>query len=223
MSPTSTQQAVFVIGATGGIGHHIVQLLAEQGHRVSGLHRADDASRIREAGGVPVRGDIVEDSVHELATHMRSHDAVVFCAGAGGSTATATAVDQDGAKKSIDAAVVAGVRRFVLVSVFMDAARGDDSPGAGFERYIAAKRAADVHLAASDLDFLIVRPGTLTDDPGTGSVSAGVSVAYDEIPRTDVATFIAAALFAPGLNRTSVEVTRGSRSIDEVVAGFVTR
>ena len=56
---------------------------------------------------------------------------------------------------------------------------GDDSPGEGFERYMAAKRAADVDLAPTGLDWLIIRPGTLTDDPGTGSVTAGISVAYD--------------------------------------------
>ena len=65
-------------------------------------------------------------------------------------------------------------------------------------------RQRDVALAASDLDYLIVRPGTLTDDDGTGSINAGVSVAYDTISRDDVAGFIAASVFTPYLNRVAV-------------------
>lgn len=83
---------------------------------------------------------------------------------------------------------------------------------------MAVKREADVYLAGSDLDWLIVRPGTLLDDPGTGHVRAGVAIPYGSIPRDDVAAFLAAALFHPGVDRTAVELTAG----DEPVADAVT-
>lgn len=212
---------VLVIGATGGIGRRAVGALAAAGHAVSGLHRsAADAQALAAAGATPVRGNLVDDSLATLAQRMEGHDAVIFGAGAGGDRELVDEVDREGAIKAADAAERAGVGRFVLVSVFMDALRGDASPGAGFEAYMAAKRAADAHVAASTLDFLLVRPGTLTDADGTGRVSAAIALAYDEIPRVDVAAFLAAAVFAPELSRTAVELTRGDRPVAEAVAAL---
>ena len=212
---------VFLVGATGGVGQHLLRLLREQGHPVSGLHRDPFRAAVIEAtGATAVRGDLVDDAVQTLAAAMAGHDAVVFTAGAGGDPDLVTAVDQRGAEKAADAAALAGVRRFVLVSVFMDAARGEDSPGAGFEAYVSAERAADAHLAGTDLDWLIIRPGTLTDEPGTGRVSAGAALTHGHVPRADVAAVIARALFDPALGRLAVEVTAGGRSVDDALSGL---
>lgn len=224
MTPNETQTAarrrVFVVGATGGVGRRLVTLLAQQGLAVTGMHRsADQAGAIRDVGASPVRADLTADSVETLASLMAGHDAVVFAAGAAGAgEQLTTAIDEQGACKTVDAAVAGGVRRFVLVSVFMDASRGAASPGAGFEHYMSAKRAADAYLAATDLDFLVVRPGTLTDSPGRGRLTAAIAVPYAEVPRDDVAAFVAAALFAPGLDRTAVEITTGQVPVEEAVA-----
>lgn len=214
------RRRVFVVGATGGVGRRLVTLLTQQGHAVTGMHRStDQAVAVRETGAAPVQGDLVADSVEALAARMAEHDAVVFAAGAGGGgDELITAIDERGARKAVDAAAAAGVRRFVLISVFMDAWRGDASPGASFEHYMRAKRAADTHLTASDLDFLIVRPGTLSDSPGQRRLSAGIAIPYGEIPRDDVAAFLAAGLFAPHLNRTAVEITGGELSVEDAVA-----
>ena len=213
--------SVFLIGATGGVGQHVVRLLRDQEHRVSGLHRQpSQATAIEATGAMAVRGDLVDDSAQTLAAAMAGHDAVVFTAGAGGNPDMVTAIDERGAMKAADAAALAGVRRFVLVSVFMDAWRGEKSPGPGFERYMEAKRAADVHLSGTELDWLIIRPGTLTDDPGTGRVDAGVAITYGDIPRADVAAAIAHAVFAPQLNRLAIEITTGSQPIDAALSAI---
>jgi len=81
-----------------------------------------------------------------------------------------------------------------------------------------AKRVADVSLAATDLDWLIVRPGTLSDDDGTGRINAGAAIKYGKIPRGDVAAFLAESLFTPSLNRVTVEITAGDMSISEALA-----
>ena len=104
----------------------------------------------------------------------------------------------------------------------MDALR-EQPRSEGFEHYMKVKRAADVYLAGTDLDFLIVRPGDLLDDAGTGRVNAGVSIPYGAVPRDDVAAFIAASLFRPDLNRTDVELTAGDTPIDEAVAALAPR
>lgn len=222
VQPT-TSYKVFVIGATGGVGGRVISRLIADGHAVTGMHRAPDgADAIRGAGARAVRGDVAADSAADLADLIAGHDAVVFCAGAGGGDQV-TAIDGAGPGNAAQAAARAGVTRFVLVSVFMDAWRGDESPGEDFERYMSAKRHADVDLAATDLDWLIVRPGTLTDDDGTGRITAGMAVAYDTIPRDDVAGFIAAGVFTPGLNRVAVEITAGETPIEEALSALQPR
>jgi len=217
---SAARRRVFVVGATGGVGRRLVTLLTQQGHAVTGMHRsADQAAAIRDAGRSPAHADLITDPVETLGSLMVDHDAVAFTAGAGGgSNELTTAIDERGAQKAVEAAASAGVRRFVLVSVFMDAWRGAASPGASFEHYMEAKRAADTHLAATDLDFLIVRPGTLSDSPGRSRLTAGIAVPYGEVPRDDVAAFVAAGLFAPHLNRTAVEITAGEVPVEEAVA-----
>ncbi len=217
-------RTIFQIGAAGGIGRRLTSLLTEQGHRVTGMHRAGGQDAvILGAGGTPVTGDLIEDSVATLAERLAGHDAVVFSAGAHGTGAEMTsAIDGRGLKKAADAAVACGVRRFVLVSVFMDALR-EQPRSQGFEHYMKVKRAADIHLAGTGLDFLIVRPGDLLDDAGTGRVKAGVSIPYGAVPRDDVAAFIATTLFRPDLNRTDVELTAGDTPIDEAVAALAPR
>jgi nucleoside-diphosphate-sugar epimerase len=221
---TSASRSIFVIGAAGGVGRRLTARLAARGHHVTGMHRAGGQDRvIRDAGGAPVPGDLIGDSVQMLSERLAGHDAIVFSAGAHGTGADmTTAIDGHGLEKAADAAARAGVRRFVLVSVFMDALR-DQPRSDGFEHYMAVKRAADIHLAATDLDFLIVRPGTLVDDPGTARVNAGVSIPYGAVPRDDVAAFIAASLFHNSLNRTDIELTTGDLSISDAIAGLTPR
>ena len=226
MTPVNTPsqaRKVFLIGATGGVGKRVIARLTAAGHTVTGLHRSnDDAGTVRDAGAQPVQGDIAADSVDNFAERIAGHDAVIFCAGAGGGDQV-DAIDGAGPGKAARAATKAAVNRFVLVSVFMDAWRGDESPGDGFERYVAAKRHADVDLAATDLDWLIVRPGTLTDDDGTGKITAGIAVAYNTITRDDVAAFLTAAVFTPALNRIAVEITGGDTSLEQAVSGLEPR
>ncbi|MFJ1610873.1 NAD(P)H-binding protein [Streptomyces sp. NPDC088253] len=211
---------VFQIGAAGGVGRRLTQLLTARGDFVTGMHRGPaQGETVRAAGGTPVVGDLIADSVEDLAGKMRGHDAVVFSAGAHGTGQDKTTlIDGRGLQKAADAAALAGVARFVLVSVFPDALR-DGTRSEGFEHYIKVKKTADVYLTRSDLDWLIVRPGTLLDTPGTGRVTAGPAVEYGDVHRDDVAAFLDAALHAPALSRVIVELTSG----DTPVADAVTR
>lgn len=201
---------VFVIGAAGGIGRRLARRLTDRGTTVTGMHRnPDQASTIEASGARPVTGDLIADSAEQLATKMHHHDAVVFSAGAHGTGQDQTSlIDGDGLKKAVAAAQRAEISRFILVSVFPDAARGGEL-GEGFEHYMRVKKTADVHLAATDLDWLIVRPGTLRDEPGTGKVTAGLAIEYGDSHRDDVAAFIDAALAEGRLRRAIVEVTSG--------------
>ncbi|WP_309067834.1 NAD(P)H-binding protein [Microbacterium sp.] len=210
---------VFQIGAAGGVGRRLAAILTQRGDEVTGMHRRpEQAETIAATGAVPIEGDLIADEVDALAERMRGHDAVVFSAGAHGTGRDkTTAIDGEGVVKAAAAAARAGVRRFVLVSVFPDAGR-DSEPNGGFEHYMRVKKTADVHLAQSDLEWLIVRPGTLRDEPGDGSVTAGLAIEYGDIRRDNLAAFIAEALAAPALSRTIVEITDGPTPVAEAVA-----
>ncbi|MDX3313287.1 NAD(P)H-binding protein [Streptomyces sp. ME08-AFT2] len=210
---------VFQIGAAGGVGRRLAGLLSERGDEVTGMHRSPaQADTIRATGATPVTGDLIADSVEELAGKLVGHDAVVFSAGAHGTgTDKTTLIDGKGLAKAADAAAAAGVTRFVLVSVFPDALRGGEG-GEGFEHYIKVKKSADVYLTRTDLDWLIVRPGTLLDTPGSGRVTAGSAVEYGDVHRDDVAAFIDAALHEPALSRVIVELTSGDTPVADAVA-----
>lgn len=205
---------VFQVGAAGGVGRRLAQILVEGGDAVSGMYR-DPSQRdaVSALGATPVQGDLIESSIDELAAAMAGHDAVVFSAGAHGTGADKTTlIDGQGLEKTVGAAFQSGITRFILVSVIPDAGRSGERDE-GFEHYMAVKKKADIVLAATDLDWVIVRPGTLTDEPGDGLVSAGPAVEYGDMSRDDLAAFIAAALHTPELRRTIVEITDGSTPV----------
>lgn len=209
---------VFQIGAAGGIGRRLSTLLTARGDEVTGMHRdPGQADVIAATGATPVLGDLITDSVDDLAAKFRRHDAIVFSAGAHGTGMDRTSlIDGRGLEKSADAARFAGVARFVLVSVFPDAGR-DRETTPGFEHYMRVKKMADAYLVATDLDWLIVRPGTLRNEPGNGLVAAGLAIEYGDVRRDDVAAFIDVALHRPALNRMIIELTGGHTPVADAV------
>ncbi|MVU78393.1 NAD(P)H-binding protein [Nocardia sp. ET3-3] len=209
---------VFQIGAAGGIGRRLSMLLTARGDHVTGMHRnPEQADVIAATGATPLVGDLISDTVEQLAAKFRGHDVIVFSAGAHGTGVDQTTlIDGKGLEKAAEAARQAGVSRFVLVSVFPDAGR-DRETTPGFEHYMRVKKTADVFLAGTDLDWLIVRPGTLRDEPGNGLVTAGLAIEYGDIRRDNVAAFLDAALRRPALNRVIIELTDGPTPVEEAV------
>ncbi len=212
---------VFQIGAAGGVGRRLAAQLVARDDEATGMHRRpEQSSTISATGAHAVLGDLIDDTVEDIAERMRGHDAVVFSAGAHGTGQDQTTlIDGVGLEKAAAAAARAGVPRFVLVSAFPESERGRDL-GEGFEHYMRVKKAADVHLAHTDLDWVIVRPGGLLDSPGTGRVSAGPAIAYGSVPRDDVAGVIAAILHTPTVSREIIELTSGPVRIPEAVAAL---
>jgi uncharacterized protein YbjT (DUF2867 family) len=209
---------VFLIGITGGVGRRLSSLLTDRGDEVTGMHRdPSQAETVRGTGATPLAGDLIQDSVDELAQKISGHDAVFFSAGAhGAGPDKTTLIDGKGSEKAATAATQAGVARFALVSVFPEARR-DRQNGDGFEHYLKVKKSADIYLAGSKLDWLIVRPGTLVDEPGSGRVTAGFAAEYGSIPRDDVAAFIATGLHHRSLTRVIIELTGGETPINAAV------
>lgn len=210
---------VFVVGATGETGKRLCRQLVAAGHSAIGLHRRpEQAEVLRGIGAIPVMGDLVITSTTELSEFMVEADAVVFTAGAnGGGNEMTNAVDGEGAAKASDAAAYAGVQRFLLVSAFPDAWREKRMPE-DFEHYMFVKRHADVYLSHTELDWVILRPGTLLNEPGTGLVRAGLAIPYGEISRDDVAATLVQLIETPSVNRLIIELTAGDTPVSESVA-----
>jgi len=188
---------IAVVGGHGQIARLLHPLLLDAGHQPVALVRKQEHADALEAEGVETRLlDIEVDTDADFATAFDGCGAVVFAAGGGpdGNIERKHTVDLGGSLKSIAGAERAGIRRLVQVSainVDEPLAQGVD---AVWKAYVEAKRDADAALRASDLDWTILRPGKLTDDPATGRVEVGQRVERGEIPRADVAATVAAVL-----------------------------
>lgn len=210
---------IFIIGGAGKIGRRLAEQAAAGGHQALALYRApSQAEELRDLGAEPVQGDLLQLQADELAALMRGSDVVVFSAGAGGKggTAMTDAIDGKGLELAVAAATAAQVPRFLLVSAFPEAGRGKHLSDT-FENYMAVKKRADVHLAESPLDWVILRPGTLTDEAGTGRVRAGLAIPYGNIARADVAATLLALVERPQLRRCIIELTEGQTPVVEAL------
>lgn len=213
---------VFIIGGAGNIARRLAQILSDKDHEVLALHRKpEQAQELSALGATPVTGDLTKLSVASLSTLMRGADIAVFSAGAGGKGGPemTKAIDGRGLELAVAAAKEAGVKRFLLVSVFPDALRGKTMPDS-FENYMSVKKQADVYLAESDLEWVIVRPGTLTDNAGTGKVRAGLAIPYGDVTRDDVAAVLAELVDSPHINRAIIELTEGDTPVSDAIRGI---
>jgi uncharacterized protein YbjT (DUF2867 family) len=201
---------VVVAGGHGQIGLQLLMLLARRGDEAVGLIRNPDHSGdLREVGAEPLVCDL--EAVDDVTLGA---DAVVFAAGAGpGSGAERKwTMDYGGAAKLMRA----GVKRYVIVSA-MGAADPPPEGGDVFGEYVRAKAKADRELAASGLDYTIVRPGRLTNDAPTGRIRAAERLDRGEIPRADVAATLLAVLDEPRTIGRAFDLISGDTPIEEAV------
>lgn len=186
---------VVIVGGHGKIALRLEKLLAERGDSPRGIIRkTEQASDLEEIGTEPIVLDI--ENVDDISDALAGADAAVFAAGAGPGSGPARkrTVDYGGAVKLVDACRSQDVRRYVIVSSI-----GSNRPETWSDEmrpYQEAKAGADQYLVESGLDYTILRPGGLTDNPGTGKVQVGERLDYGRVTRDDVAAVIAECLTA---------------------------
>lgn len=214
---------VFIVGGAGKVARLLVERLSQRGHQALALYRNPDQTiELESLGATPVLGSLLELDVDGLSRLMVGSDAVVFSAGAGGKGGAqmTNAVDGHGLELAVAAAQRAGVKRFLLVSAFPEASRGKQVSET-FENYMRVKKLADVHLAQSDLDWVILRPGTLLDASGSGKVHLGLAIPYGEVSRDDVAATLVEIIERPSVSRVILELTQGQTPVADAVERFV--
>lgn len=210
---------IVIAGGHGQIALRLERLLAARGDEVAGIIRnAEQSEDLRAAGAEPLVLDLESASVEEVAALLRGADAAVFAAGAGPNSGTARkdTVDRGSAVLFADAAVLAGVRRHVVVS-----SMGADPTHSGdgvFDVYLRAKGEADAYVRGlSDLDWTILRPGSLRNDAGTGLVRLEAHTGLGSIPRDDVAAVLAELVETPATAGLTLELIGGPAPVSVAV------
>ncbi len=202
---------ILIAGATGATGKRVIEILnSSESFNPLALIRKEEQQQIFDDMEVEsVLGDLEGDVSHV----MKGIDKVIFAAGSGSKTGPdkTIAVDQEGAKKLIDAAKNAKVKKFVMLS-----AMGTDNPEEHkeLENYLRAKKEADDYLRASGLNYTIVQPGRLSDDLGLAKVKVAEKLnEKGEISRDDVAFILVMSLADPLVKNMSFEALEGGESI----------
>jgi uncharacterized protein YbjT (DUF2867 family) len=209
---------VVIVGGHGQIAMRLSKILAERGDSPRGIIRkTEQADDLEKIGAEPIVLDI--ENVDDIDDAFAGAEAVVFAAGAGPGSGPARklTVDYGGAVKSVGAAIANEIRRFVIVSAI-----GANHPERWSEEmkpYYEAKADADKFVAESGLDYTVVRPGRLTDDPGTGKVSVDGG-GSGSVTRDDVAGVIAEVLRADNTIGKGFDLLGGETPIAEAIAAL---
>ena len=207
---------ILIAGATGHTGKRVIEILnnSESFNPLALIRKEEQRQQFEDMEVEAVLGDLEGDVSHT----MKGIDKVVFAAGSGGSTGKdkTIAVDLEGAKKLIDAAISAKVKKFVMLS-----AMGADDPSKNddLKHYLEAKQEADEYLRESGLNYTIVRPGALTDDLGLAKVKVAKGSLNErgEISRDDVAFILVMSLADPLTKNMSFEALEGETPVKQAL------
>lgn len=209
---------VFVVGANGQIGKHLIDLLQKsEQHTVRAMVRKKEQAEELKSQGIDVTVASLEGSVEDIAEAANGCDAIVFTAGSGGHTGLdkTLLIDLDGAAKTVEAAQQAGINRFVIVSALQ--ANHRENWNKEMVPYYVAKHYADRMVETSNLDYTIIRPGGLLNEASTGKVTASANLETGSIPREDVAKTIYASLDAQETYKKSFDLISGETKIEEAL------
>ncbi|WP_017731108.1 SDR family oxidoreductase [Nafulsella turpanensis] len=209
---------IFIAGAHGTTGQKLVKILSEKGHQVKAMIRdSSQEDEMKQLGAEPVIADLEKDKDFPL----NGIEVVYFCAGSGAATGPdkTTAVDEKGAIKLVESAYKHKVFKFIMLSSL-----GADDPKKGpenLQHYLKAKHEADKELKFSGLAYTILRPGRLTNEPGTGKITAKELLDSSErgrsISREDVARTLAACIDHRHTENKVFELVSGETPIDKAL------
>jgi uncharacterized protein YbjT (DUF2867 family) len=218
MADRELRLKVAIAGGHGKVARRLGRLLVKRGDKVVGLIRKPEhAKDLYNDGVTPVECDVETASIHELAGAIAGADVVVFAAGAGPGSGPARklTIDRDGAIKLVEAARLAEIDRYVMISSL-----GAENPPDGddtFSVYLRAKAEADRVLMASDRRWAIVRPVFMNDDPGTGRVTISREPLEGEVTRDDVAAVLAFVVHDPRTTKRILYVSSGDDPVAEAI------
>ena len=211
---------VLIVGANGQIGKHLVTYMQDHPtlEAVAMIRDEAQADFFKKMNVQTVIANL-EDDTETIAKAAAGCDAIVFTAGSGPHTGKdkTLLVDLDGAVKTIEAAKLANIERYIMISSFDTTRAAIQDASESFAPYVVAKHYADEWLRATDLKYTIIHPGLLTNNEPTGKVTAATTVARDEVPRADIAKVILASLENDASIHKEFQVVRGETAVDTAI------
>lgn len=189
---------IFVVGATGATGRQIVDRGLTQGHDITALIRNPDKFEMHHNSLHVVKGDVL-DRVSLDA--VQQQDAVISSLGTKKISLEPVTLLSEGTKNLVRAMEQHGVKRLICITGL---GAGDSKGHGGFlynklilplilQRIYDDKDRQEAEIRESNLDWTIVRPGVLTDDPAKGHyrvMTDLTGVTAGKISRSDVADFV---------------------------------
>ncbi len=211
---------VLVIGATGKVGSGIINSCRDMGFECRAFVR--DSKYVKQFQSIGV--ETVIGNLHDdMSSAFDGCDHVVFSAGSGAkSGAEATLlVDLWGSILAIEQAEKSGVSHFIMISSLKadDPLNGPDK----IQHYLVARNIADARLLNSNIsNKIVLRPGRLLDEPGTGMLSREFdwddkTNKHTTVTREDVVGLVINILAKPILTGSIVEFINGQVNINNFV------
>ena len=208
---------ILVIGASGRVGSELVQQLLEKGHKVTGTSR--DGKRLFENDNYThMTLDLTAEKEEIVKQIAGNFDAVYFTAGSGGKAVLE--VDLHGAVKTMQAAQIKGLTRYIMLStVFSLDTSKWNLPGINeLKDYYISKHYADQYLVEnSTLDYTIVQASALKERAPTGKITINAESAGENAIK-DVAATLVAVLTAENTFKKVFSIQNGDTDIAEAVA-----
>ncbi len=193
-----TNSYILLAGASSGVGREIANCLTAQNLQVKAFFRSEEKRQELEAMGIKVvLGDALNtDDVEKAILGEAAIDIVISTIG--GVPKDSERADYLGNKNLIDAAVKAGVKKFILVSSIGSGNSANAIPPQALETLkpvLIEKDKAEKHLIASGLTYTVIRPGGLKSEPATGNgiLTEDPKIA-GTIHRADVAQLVCKSL-----------------------------
>jgi nucleoside-diphosphate-sugar epimerase len=194
----TTTSNIFIAGASRGVGLEIAKCLIEQQVNVKALLRTEASRAELEAIGIKVvLGDALNIGDVERAI-LTNEPVYAVISTIGGLPKDGERADYIGNKNLIDAAVKAGVQKFILVSSIGSGNSVVALPPQVLQTLgpvLVEKEKAENHLIESGLTYTIIRPGGLVSEPATGNgVLTEEPRISGSIHRADVAQLVCRCL-----------------------------
>jgi uncharacterized protein YbjT (DUF2867 family) len=212
---------VLVAGATGGTGQEVVDQAIGRGFHVRALVRDETKARLLFGDRVQyVQGDVREP--RSLKKAVKGVDEVICALGANVQRDPENSpqlVDFAGVKALAEAAQGAGVAQFILVSS-MGVTHPEHQLNAMLDNILEWKLKGEDAVRATGINYTIVRPGSLTNEPGG---RRGVRIMQGDpregegsLSRSDLAAVLVSAIGRPDLYGKTFEVVgdNGSTRIE---------
>ena len=187
---------IAVFGATGGTGQQVVQQALAAGHSVSALVRDPSRLAAQDERLTVVEGDVLDRA--KVDETVSGADAVIVSLG--NTSNNPDYIVSRGTEVIVDSMTAVGKpMRLIVVSSLGVGESRDQVPFAFkmlmntvLKKAMDDKERQEALVKASGFDWIIVRPGGLTNGPATGSYKAGVDVKLTagQVSRADVAAFV---------------------------------